>query len=29
MTELSWTPREIGALTIAQLLCLTHAKDPA
>ena len=28
MTELQWTPRQIGALTLIQLICLLKDKAP-
>lgn len=28
MTELQWTPRQIGELTVSQLTCLAQDKPP-
>ena len=28
MTELQWTPKQIGQLTLPQLVCLTHKEPP-
>jgi hypothetical protein len=28
MNELQWTPQQLGALTLAQLVCLTQEKPP-